>query len=304
MRKFKLLTLSFCGIFLFACSSDNTEVEVTGELTKWIKEYYTYYNEETSSHGDTPFLQSRTEYLIEDNQITSYQKSLISNESTIITNTEISYDSNLRIASEVTSRNGQIELVLNYFYEDDKLSEWIINVISNGINYYTKIVYNYSQNNNIVKLITYYSTDGVNYTVDQGTMNNEKRFDNQNNQVYYQSMGNPSLNIYEYIYDTNNNLIQFENFICSYSNKLNTTSQLIKSTYGKKLFWLTLTGTTGIGDALSISEKTINSIEQQDNIIISDNTYSVNGILLSNKFIIYAFGEYPNNEYRNEFIYE
>ena len=256
------------GILLYSCSSDddNADTFIDGKLTRWVNELYFYF-----PNSDTPVLDERIEYIIRDNKI-------------------------------VFSQRGG-----SFVYDDDG------NLIEHIIDANQKYVYRYSDDKLTVYVDEYQSPDGSNYTLSIPDFVT-KHFDERGNLILQTdaSTGTSNQADYIYLYDSNNNLIESywtkkgvdrSRYKFRHSDQPNPAYEVINNTFGIKNYWLTLINFDEL-IAITLSPNLVEEVIDEGSLVVSENEFSTNDVLIRNKHTFYAQQSTPQFESRNEFFYD
>ncbi len=302
MKKLNLILGVLIGITILSCSSDDNESgEIqNGNISQWTNEFYSYYNQQSSSYGSSPILLRKINYNIENDKILNYTITQYNSNQTIdIYTISLNYNSEV-VDYRETKKNNQLESKEYFTFNDENLvSENLIEYVDiNGISSFNKFVYNYSNNNQNVQIDIFESSDGLNFEPYHIT-NYNKTFNSNGDML---SVQYSTLNE-NFSYDNNSNVVQYLEHSYVYSNNINHSSYLLFNSYGKVNYWLYSLGWS-IYDAIIISTNTINDIQRDGSTIITENDYSANNVLLNNKFIFYFFDNYPADEIRNNYTFE
>ena len=287
-------------MIITSCSNDDTQDEIIiykENLKRWVSEKYTNYDYGTLSYLSTPRLLSyRSEYYIKDGKISNYKLEYFNpNQITEV----FFYYENDKISYTEAYENGIVKYKETLIYDSsDNLKEYISEDLSALAMKYSKKEYNYSNNNLDVEILVYKSEDGINYNLDQQSPVRIKKFDENDNLIYFKD--NDIITYLEY--DSNNNVISLQDCDISYSVIENPFYELELNKMGKKNHWL-LPNSINIGLLNVFSPNLISEVGNCGITTSFENIFSSNNVLIKNKYLI-NYIESLKTEIRNELFYE
>lgn len=290
-------------MIITSCSENDNPAEIIinkENLKKWISEKYIYYDYENSSYLNTPRLQSRSVNYIKDGKITNYKREYFYTNQTFNTNLEFFYyyenDKNSYIEAYENDKVKYKETLI--FNSSNDLKEYYSEDLSALTTKYKKIEYNYSNNRLDVEILVYKSEDGINYELDPRAPVRIKRFDENDNLIYFKY--NDTITHLEY--DSNNNVIRLNDCDISYSGIENPFYKLVLNIMGKKNYWLSH-NSINIEMLNVFSQYLISKVSNCRITTSFENIFSSNNVLIKNKSFIYD-NESLKSETRNELFYE
>lgn len=250
MKNSALFITTLLVVFIFGCSSDETQTPNDPPETNVLISEFTY----SEVSPLTQEISISRNYLLENNKIISstyFAQSFNPGVDDVMTNDVYSY-ANDQISEITTFDNGSVIRNIKYIYDSNgDLTEYInrFNNLNTQQSFYDKHTFTHTADTIFVERRR--STDGVNY--DTPVSDIKMVLDSNDNRIYFQTFDHININdqieITRNIYDANNNMTNQETSasfpdgstffsnqqIFTYnSNHTNTLQYIFEDSYGRK----------------------------------------------------------------------